>query len=48
MQAAWNWEMFRQERRFQFPPIGAGTDKSAYHFNLSVPNAKETPPGGKY
>ena len=24
--------MFRQERRFQFPPIGAGTDKSTFYF----------------
>ena len=32
MQAAWNQEPFRQERRFWFPPIGAGTDKSTFYF----------------
>ena len=32
MQAAWNQEPFRQKRRFWFPPIGAGTDKSTFYF----------------
>ena len=37
------------EIAFRFPPIGAGTDKyiSAAKLYLSVPNAKETPPGGR-
>ena len=35
--------MFRQEQRFWFPPIGAGTDISTTQSYLSVPNAKETP-----
>ena len=32
MQAAWNQEMFRQERRIWFPPLGAGTVKYTFHF----------------
>ena len=35
--------MFRQEQRFWFPPLGAGTDIPTIQFYSSVPNAKETP-----
>ena len=32
------------EIAFQFPPLGAGTDKFTFHFANSVTNAKETLP----
>ena len=35
--------MFRQEQRFWFPPIDAGTDIPTIQFYSSVPNAKGTP-----
>ena len=46
MQAPWNWETFRQERRFQFPPIGAGTDIFTYQFYTSVPMQRRHHQGG--
>ena len=42
MQAAWNQEMFRQERRIWFPPQGAGTDNPpVYQTSKGSPYGKD-------